>query len=212
MEVTIMGKAERDGIPLGGYIKANPPEHLVRAALDGGALRYTWIDAHGDHRSSDDGGKLPPQGWWRRPEFTLIDREMSEVREHAPWIFKPHQLFGPMYAVRVFPELAESDELLVVSGTALAEGHGGAAFAGRAWRKRPSVKSALVAEILADFDKPERGGLAPDLEPAEIEKKVLREFRKRWAERNPEDKTERPVSRTVIFRAYQEYIAARPGK
>ena len=47
----------------------------MRAKLDRGELRYTWIDVNDNARASDDGGALPPKGWWPRPEFTRIDRE-----------------------------------------------------------------------------------------------------------------------------------------
>src|SRR5262245_27835527 len=84
-----MAKAAAKGIPLGDYIKFHAPEPLVRAQLDGEELRYTWIDINGNARASDDGGELPPKGWWRRLEITKIDRETSEVRGNA--------LFGPTF-------------------------------------------------------------------------------------------------------------------
>jgi hypothetical protein len=76
--------------------------------------------------------------------------------------------------------------------------------------RKAKVKAAgrpkfdLVLTILADI-KP-----APGLPPAEVEKKVLPVFRGRWAKLKPDDKTDPPVSRTTIYRAYQEYL--NPGK
>jgi hypothetical protein len=86
-----MAKADRKGIPLEDYLEEHP-ETFVRNQLDRGELRYTWTDNKGNARASDDGGELPPKGWWPRPEFTWINRERREVRGHA--------LFGP---ARCFP-------------------------------------------------------------------------------------------------------------
>ena len=60
-----MAEAGDKGIPLEDYIKLHEqPEPLVRAKLDRGELRYTWIDINGNARASDDGGPQPPKGWW----------------------------------------------------------------------------------------------------------------------------------------------------
>ena len=62
-----MAEAGDKGIPLEDYIKVHEqPEPLVRAKLDRGELRYTWIDVNGNARASDDGGPQPPKGWWLR--------------------------------------------------------------------------------------------------------------------------------------------------
>ena len=58
-----MAEADDKGIPLEDYIKVKP-EPLVRTKLDRGELRYTWVDADGNARASDDGGPQPPKGWW----------------------------------------------------------------------------------------------------------------------------------------------------
>jgi hypothetical protein len=179
-----MAKAGAKGILLGDYIKRYAPEPLVRNQLDRGELRYTWTDINGNARASDDEGPVPPKDWWRRPEFTTINRETSEVRGHPG--FPP--FFPPMFFVHVFP---------VDAPKAKAKGRG-------------PVKSKLVEEILADIDRDE--GVASNLEPAEIEKKVLPHFRRRWKELKPDDETEPPVSRTLISRTYQEYHAARSSK
>jgi hypothetical protein len=181
-----MAEAGDKGILLGDYIKFHAPEPYVRGQLDRGELPYTWTDIDNNARASDDGGPVPPKGWWPRPEFTTIDRETSEVRGHPQ--FPPH--FPPMFRVRVFPPVAPKAKA----------------------RGRPSIKSDLVAEILADIDQEEDEGLGPNLLPAEIEKKVLPHFRKRWAERKPADKTDPPVSRKVIFATYQNYLKGRPSK
>ena len=182
-----MGKG--DGILLGRYIQeADEPAHLIRKKLNSGELRHSWIDADGDRRFSDDGGPQPPPGWWLRPVFTEINLETSDVREHAPHVFKARELFGSMYRVRVYPAVEPKAKR----------------------RGRPGDKSGLVAEILANIDQSQ--ALASDLKPAEIEKKVLPEFRRRWAKLKPNDKTEPPVSRRAIARTYQEYIEARSSK
>jgi hypothetical protein len=161
----------------------------VRGQLDRGELRYTWTDIDGNARASDDGGPVPPKGWWPRPEFTWINRETSEVRGHA--LFPPR--FPPMFFVRVFPETAPKAKP----------------------KGRDAVKANLVWEILAAIDRGDEG-LAPDLEPAEIDKKVLPRFLARWRERKPDyDTTKRPVSRREIVRTYQRYlqtILGKPGK
>src|SRR5262249_28136162 len=85
--------------------------------------------------------------------------------------------FPPMSFVRVFPAVTPK-------------------------AKRPrGPKFDLVLAILADID-----GLASDLRPAEIERKVLPEFRRRWEKLRPDDKTEPPVSRKVINLAYQSFL------
>jgi hypothetical protein len=170
-------KAGDGGIPLVDYIKYTP-EPFARAQLDRGELRYTWTDIKNNARASDDGGPVPPKGWWPRPEFTTINRETSEVRGNAQ--FAP--FFPPMFFVHVFPAVAPKAKTKV----------------------RPGIKSDLVAEILADIDQ--REGLAPDLQPAEIERKVLPRFRARWTELKPDDKTEPPVSRREISRTYRNYL------
>ena len=147
-------------------------------------------------RASDDGGPRPPKDWWPRPEFTWID-EHSFVRGHA--------LFGPvfpMFSVRVFPAAAPADTPPEPKA-----------------RKSPTKRDVLL-EILAGFDKPEGGGLKPDLEPAQIERKVSFKFCTRWAELRPDDqpklgrngKPKPPVSRREIYRAYHAYLETRPAK
>jgi hypothetical protein len=59
-----MAEAGDKGIPLEDYIKFREPEPLVRTMLDRGELRYTWVDADGNARASDDGGSQPPKGSW----------------------------------------------------------------------------------------------------------------------------------------------------
>jgi hypothetical protein len=161
----------------------------VRGQLDRGELRYTWTEIIKGNklnkRASDDGGPVPPKGWWPRPEFTTINRETSEVRGNPQ--FAP--FFPPMFFVRVFPAVAPKV---------------------KAKGRRP-IKSKLVAEILADFDQ-SKEGLASDLQPAQIEKKVLPKFRLRWAKLKPDDDTDPPVSRREIFRTYQKYLEARSSK
>jgi hypothetical protein len=97
-----MGKAAGKGIPLARYLN----EHswaVVCGQLNRRELRFEWKDATGATRASDDGGSQPPPGWWR-PEFTIVNRVTSEVREHASWIFKPHERFQAMHSVKVYPE------------------------------------------------------------------------------------------------------------
>ena len=98
-----MAEAGDKGIPLEDYIKDyEQPEPFVRAQLDRGELRYTWKDNNGNLRASDDGGPLPPKGWWPRPEFTVIDYEQRSVRGNA----QIPQTFPPMFFVKVFPVVA----------------------------------------------------------------------------------------------------------
>ena len=82
-------------------------------------------------------------------------------------------------------------------------GHGGR-HAGKSQR-RPAIKFDLVLKILADIDQ--REGLASNLQPAEIEKKVLPRFRPLWAKLRSDDDTDPPASRTLINRAYQEFLS-----
>jgi hypothetical protein len=180
-----MAKAGTKGILLGDYIKLyEQPELLVRAQLDSGELRYVWKDAKGKERASDDGGPQPPKTWWLMLEFTKIDRETHEVWGNPQ--IRP--TFPPMFFVRVFPAIAPKTKA----------------------RGRPADKFDLVLDILGDIDR--RSGLASNLQPAEIERKVLPEFRRRWAELKPDDKTEPPVSRRVINRAYQKFLGDRSSK
>ena len=182
-------KASDRGILLGDYIKLHEqPETLVRAQLDRGELRYTWTEINGNKRASDDGGPVPPKGWWLRPEFTTINRETSEVRGNPQ--FPP--FFPPMFFVRVFP---------VVAPKAQAKG-------------RRGIKYDLVVGILADIDRDE--GLKSDLQPHEIEKKVVPkvppDLRQRWEKPGPRGRPKPPVSRKVIYGAYQDYLKARSSK
>jgi hypothetical protein len=182
-----MAKAAAKGIPLGDYIKFHAPEPLVRAKLDRGELRYTWTDINGNERASDDGGELPPKGWWTRPEFTKIDYERHSVWGYAH--IPPS--FPPMYFVKVYPAVTPADTPVKP-------------------KRRSTTKFQLVLDILADID--EREGLPSDLAPAEVERKVLPEFRRRWAKLRPDDDTDPPVSRTVIYRAYQEFLGGLDGR
>jgi hypothetical protein len=180
-----MAEAADKGIPLEDYIKVQP-EPLVRVKLDRGELRYTWDDADGRHRASDDGGPQPPKGWWTA-NSTTIDRERREVRANALLTTFTQTLFF----VRVFP--------------------GTPADTSAKPKGRPRTKFDLALEILADIDQ--REGLASNLQPAEIEKKVRlkvpREFRRRWAKLGPDGQTKPPMSRTVIYRAYQQFLRDR---
>ena len=81
-----MAEAGDKGIPLEDYIKVQP-EPLVRAKLDRDELRYTWTDADGNVRASDDGGPRPPKDWWTA-NSTTIDRERREVWGMPLW-FRP---------------------------------------------------------------------------------------------------------------------------
>jgi hypothetical protein len=174
------------GILLGDYIiKFHAPEILARKQLDNEELPYTWTDPDGNERASDDGGRLPPKGWWPRPEFTWIDCERSSVRGNA----QIPPFFPPMYGVRVYP---------AVSPAAKAKG-------------RPSPKSDLVWDILTEIDQSDEG-LPADLLPAVIDRKVLALFRPRWAKLRPDDKTDPPVSRRRIYEVYQEYLKTRSSK
>jgi hypothetical protein len=180
-----MAKAAAEGIPLGDYIKFHAPETFVRGQLDRNELPYAWQDIKNTLRTSSDGGEQPPKGWWTRPEFTTINRETSEVRGNPQ--FAPH--FPPMFFVRVFPAVAPADTPSKA-------------------KRRFGVKFDLVLKILADIDR--RGGLASNLQPAEVQKKVLSkvppEFRRRWEKLGPDGRPKPPVSRTQIYRAYQEYL------
>ena len=152
----------------------------MRTKLDRGELRYTWVDANGNARASDDSGPQPPKGWWLMV-LTVIDGERRLVRGCA--FLEP--TFPDMYFVRVFPAVTVADMPAKAKG-------------------RPAIKFDLVLEILADIGQ--REGLASNLQPAEIEKKVLPCFRPRWAKLRPDDDTDPPVSRTLINRAYQEFL------
>ena len=91
-----MAKADEEGIPFEDYIKVTP-EPLVRTKLDRGELRYTWVNADGNARASDDGGSQPPKDWWGRV-LTKFDRERRSVKGLA---FV--ELFPEMFFVRVYP-------------------------------------------------------------------------------------------------------------
>ena len=141
-----MAKAGDKGILLWDYIKDyEQPETDVRVQLDRRELRYTW-KSKGKLRASDDDGPQPPKGWWLAT-LTTIDRETSEVR--GPAHLAPS--FPAMSFVRVFPAVAPADT--------------------PSKAKRPDKKFDLVLKILADIDR--RSRLASNLQPAEIEKKVL---------------------------------------
>jgi hypothetical protein len=81
-------------------------------------------------------------------------------------------------------------------------------------RKQALKKYVVVLEILADIDQSE--GLPSDFAPAEIQMKVLSkvppELRRRWEKLGPNGRTKPAVSRTVIYRAYQEYLETRSDK
>ena len=94
-----MARADDEGIPFEDYIKLHEPEPLVRTKLDRGELRYTWVDANGNARASDDGGSQPPKGWWGMVETTRFDRERRSVRGLA--FLEP--AFPEMFFVRVYP-------------------------------------------------------------------------------------------------------------
>ena len=92
-----MAEAGDKGIPLEDYIKVQP-EPLVRAKLDRDELRYTWTDADGNVRASDDGGPRPPKDWWTA-NSTTIDRELREVCGNAVVV----PTFLTMFFVNVYP-------------------------------------------------------------------------------------------------------------
>ncbi len=178
-----MAKAGAKGILLFDYIKDyEQPEMLVRKQLDRGELRYTWKDNNGNECASDV-DRLPPKGWWLWNTL-IIDYEQHSVRGNA--------MFGPvfpMFFIRVFPKITPKAE---------DKGHHGI------------NKFDLTLKILANI-KP-----AVDLKPAEIEKMVLAkvppEYRRRWEKPGPDGRLKRPISRTVINRAYQEFLKARSSK
>jgi hypothetical protein len=96
-----MAKAGDKGIWPEDYLKQyEQPETHMRAQLDRGELRYTWVDPDGNKRASDDGGSLPPKGWWLLPS-TKIDYERHSVqgRRYPPF-------FPEMSFVRVYPPVA----------------------------------------------------------------------------------------------------------
>jgi hypothetical protein len=100
-----MGKATDEGIPLEDYIKLHEqPEPLVRTKLDRGELRYTWVDADGNARASDDGGPQPSQGWWTATA-TTIDSERRSVKGSA--LARP--AFSEMFFVKVYPPVTVTD-------------------------------------------------------------------------------------------------------
>ena len=99
-----MAEAGDKGIPLEDYIKLHEPEPLVRAKLDRGELRYTWVDADGNARASDDSGPQPPKGWWLMV-LTAIDCERRLVRGCA--FVEP--TFPDMYFVKVYPAVTVAD-------------------------------------------------------------------------------------------------------
>jgi hypothetical protein len=74
------------------------PEPLVRAKLDRDELRYTWTDADGNVRASDDGGLRPPKDWWTA-NSTTIDRGRREVWGNAVVV----PTFLTMFFVNVYP-------------------------------------------------------------------------------------------------------------
>jgi hypothetical protein len=116
------------GIWLGDYIKDYElPEQYVRGLLDRRALRCTWKDADNNARASDDGGELPPKGWWLS-KYTKIDYERHSVQglRYPPF-------FPPMYFVKVYPAVTPADTPAKAKG-----------------------KFDLVLEILADI-KPAPG-------------------------------------------------------
>ena len=91
-----------EGIPLWDYIKFHASESFVRGQLDRSELRYTWTDIDNKVRASDDGGPVPPRGWWpRSDDLTQID-EWSSVQGHA--MFGP--VFPKMNFVLVYPVVA----------------------------------------------------------------------------------------------------------
>jgi hypothetical protein len=71
-------------------------------------------------------------------------------------------------------------------------------------------KFDLVLNILVDIKPP------PGLAPAEIAKKVLAkvppELRRRWEKVGPDGQPKPPLSRRLIYRAYQNYLAAHSSK
>jgi hypothetical protein len=73
-------------------------------------------------------------------------------------------------------------------------------------RRRSGIKFDLLLEILADIKPP------PGLQPAEIERKVLPEFHRRWAKLGHDGDTGGSVSRRHIYRAYQEFLHGLGGR
>jgi hypothetical protein len=71
-------------------------------------------------------------------------------------------------------------------------------------RRSASIKFDLVLKILAGIKD-----LPHDLSPARIEMRVLPEFKRRWAQLKPDDKTKNPVSRKTINEAYRSFLEAR---
>jgi hypothetical protein len=180
-----MAKAGSKGILLGHFLKLyEQPEPLVRALLESGELPYAWKESNGKERRSDDGGELPPPGWWKRPECTLIDYERHSVHglAHIP------PFFPPMFFVRVFPAVAPKAKA----------------------KKRPGDKFDLVLKILGDL-KPVPGLLPAEIE-RKVLPKVPPELRQRWEKVGPDGRLKPPVSRKVINLAYQEYLKPRSSK
>lgn len=99
-----MAKADEKGIPFEDYIKAEP-EPFVRKMLDSGQLRYTWVDANGNSRASDDSGLQPPKDWWLMVS-SAFDRERYSWRGLA--YLKP--TFPEMFFVKVFPATMPTDK------------------------------------------------------------------------------------------------------
>jgi hypothetical protein len=103
-----------------------------------------------------------------------------------------------MFSVRVFPAVAPAE------------------MPAKPKERRFGFKFQLVLDILADLDEREEG-LPSGLTPAEVEMKMRPELPGRWAKLRPDDppklgrdgKAKLPVSRTVMYRAYQEYFKSR---
>jgi hypothetical protein len=110
-----------------------------------------------------------------------------------------------------------ADGVASVSGTGKAAVHanadGVASVEGRGKVKAKAKgrpKFDLVLNILVDIKPP------PSLAPAEIAKKVLAkvppELRRRWEKVGPDGQPKPPLSRRLIYRAYQNYLAAHSSK
>jgi hypothetical protein len=177
-----MAKAAAKGILLWEYIKHHAPEVFVRNQLDRGELRHEWKDINNNARASDDGGELPPKGWWLS-KYTKIDYERHSVEglRYPPF-------FPPMYFVRVFPAVTPADT-----------------------SPEPKTKSDVVLDILIDADESDEG-LPSGLTPVQIWGKVLPEFRRRWKKLRPDEQPKLghdPVERTQVNRVYQNYLKSR---
>jgi hypothetical protein len=147
---------------------------------------------------------IPPSGTKAVPipKELITTEAIKRIRGDDRW-----ELNGLWCGIRVVMEPPASPDQ--AAGAAAMGGMASVAFTAP-----KANKATLILDILREIDR--SGGLASNLQPAEIEKKVLAnvpsEWRRRLEKVGSDGKTRPLMSRTHITRAYEKYIKDRSSK